>query len=139
MWNIWDLLSGPKPATAVQRPTNWLQRNFKRPKVSEMGSSEYHHFHLCCKPPKSYDFFLLSFFFSYMSRFGYFFFIIFIIVLIPQKDWFLSLFSDKSRFGYFFRVVPSDYFQAKVLPKKHWKCFGIELFCWLFNNKKEII
>ena len=71
-----------------------------------------------------------------MSRFGYFFFIIFIIVLIPQKYWLPFLFSDKSRFGYFFRVVPSDYFQAKVLPKKHWKWFGIELFCWLFNNKK---
>ena len=24
-------------------------------------------------------------------------------------------FSDKSRFGYFFRVVPSDYYQARVM------------------------
>ena len=26
-----------------------------------------------------------------------------------------SSYSDKSRFGYFFRVVPSDYYQARVM------------------------
>ena len=45
-----------------------------------------------------------------------------------------SLFSDKSRFGYFFRVVPSDYFQAKVHPKNIFNIF-LHRTIKQFNNQ----
>ena len=43
-----------------------------------------------------------------------------ILELTKWSNW--NNFSDKSRFGYFFRVVPSDYFQAKVLHTNDWFC-----------------
>ena len=40
---------GPKSFTAFQRPTNWLQRHFKRPQVRQTFSSNHHHRCLICE------------------------------------------------------------------------------------------
>ena len=88
-----------------------------------MGSSIYHH-HCPYHCPNLFPHVIPSLFPN--------------LCLNPLRTESYSLFSDKSRFGYFFRVVPSDYFQAKVHPNFCFFNFCLHQTIKQFNNQQFI-